>query len=164
MSSSRRGAAFWIYTWWPVAVAVAIIVTESTEMMGADHTNGPLHRLFEDIFGPIGEHNWELIHLVVRKSGHFIGYGIVGLVWLRAWWRTFSSASFFRCFVLSVLGTFLVAGADEWHQSLLPNRGGRFTDVLLDCSGAIALMAVSYLLLRVFRYRTLLIRAAPQGR
>lgn len=164
MSSDRRGAAFWVYTWWPVAVAVAVIMLESTELLGSDHTSGPLRHFFEALLGHIRDTTWDIVHHIVRKTGHFVGYGLIGLTWFRAWWRTLPSSSFFRCFVLSVLGTFLVAGADEWHQSFLPNRGGRFTDVLLDCSGAIALMAVGYLLLRVFRYRTLLIRAATQGR
>ena len=37
---------------------------------------------------------------------------------------------------MAILVTFLVASADEFHQSFLPNRYGGFSDVLLDCCGA----------------------------
>ena len=129
-------------------------------MFGADHTSCPLHRLFEYIFGPISEENWESIHHFIRKTGHFAGYGLVGLSWLHAWWRTLPAASFFRCSLLALFGTFLVASCDEWHQSFLPNRTGAFSDVLLDCSGSLALLAISYLVLRIFRHRSLLLRSA----
>ncbi|MDR3792506.1 MAG: VanZ family protein [Terracidiphilus sp.] len=160
MWSKSRRAAFWIYTWWPVALAIGIIMLESTEMLGADHTSGPLRHFFETLLGRIRDETWEIVHHIIRKTGHFVGYGLVGFTWFRAWWRTLPSSSFLRCFVLSVLGTFLIAGADEWHQSFLPNRGGKFSDVLLDCSGAVALLSVTYLVLRVFHYRGLLLRKA----
>jgi VanZ family protein len=160
MSSSRRGAAFWISTWGPVVLAIAVICIESTEAMGADHTSGPLHRLFEAIFGRIDDDSWNLIHHILRKSGHFVGYGLVGLTWFRAWWRAFPSTSFFRCMLFALLGTFLVASGDEWHQTFLPNRSGQFTDVLLDCTGSLVILSVTYLFLRVCHSRTLLLRDA----
>jgi VanZ family protein len=41
-----------------------------------------------------------------------------------------------------------VASADEFHQTLLPNRTGSPYDVLLDCSGAIALQLLVYFYMR----------------
>jgi VanZ family protein len=49
----------------------------------------------------------------------------------------------------------LVASLDEWHQSYLPNRTGSVWDVLLDCSGAIALQLVVYIYLRMRQPRRL---------
>ena len=38
-----------------------------------------------------------------------------------------------------MLGTLLVAALDEWHQSLIPSRTGRWEDVALDtCAGLAA--------------------------
>ncbi|MDR3725007.1 MAG: VanZ family protein [Terracidiphilus sp.] len=161
MSSNRRNAAFWISTWWPVAVTTAVIAIESTQMLGADHTTGPLHRLFEFIFGTISAQSWDLIHFAIRKTGHFVGYGLVCLSWLRAWWRLFPSVSYFRCSALSLLGTFIVASADELHQAFLPNRGGHFSDVLLDCTGAAVLIFLNYIFLRLFLPHTLQVHKAP---
>ena len=76
MSNSPRGAKFWISAWWPVVAGIAVIVVESTEFMGADHTSGPLRYIYELIFGPVTNARWDIVHHYLRKSGHFLGYGI----------------------------------------------------------------------------------------
>jgi len=147
MSSNKPRATFWISTWWPVVLATAVICLESTEFMGADHTTGPLRSMVEAIFGPFSDAKWELMHHYIRKSGHFLGYGLVGLAWLRAWRRVLAEHSFLFCAAISLLCTFLVAGSDEGHQAYLPNRTGTFRDVLLDCFGALILITIDYLMI-----------------
>jgi len=128
---------------------------ESTPYMGSDHTSGPLRKLFEYLFGPVGDANWDFIHVAIRKSGHFLGYGVVGLAWLRAWWMTLPRSGFLKDALLALVGTALVASGDEYHQSFLPNRTGSVWDVLLDCCGAITLLLAAYLAMRIFRPRRL---------
>ena len=53
------------------------------------------------------------------------------------------------------LGTALVASWDEWHQTFLPNRTGSPWDVLLDCCGALVMLLIVYVFLRVHRPRLL---------
>jgi VanZ family protein len=155
MSSSRRGPLYWINAWWPVGLAITVIFLESTAWMGADHTSGPLRKLFESLFGRVGDHAWEFIHHVIRKCGHFLGYGFMGLAWLRAWWMTLPGSHFLPDAGLALLGTALVASCDEWHQSFLPNRTGTPWDVLLDCSGALTLQVLVYVFMRMFRPKRL---------
>jgi VanZ family protein len=155
MSSRKRSLKFWISAWLPVVIGVGVIMVESTEWLGADHTSGPLRWLFESIFGPVADARWELLHHFIRKSGHFIGYGAMGLLWLRAWWMTLPHSRFLHDALLALLGTALVASFDEWHQSFLPNRTGSPWDVLLDCCGAIALELLVYAFMRVFRPKKL---------
>ncbi len=153
MSSNPRGPKYWISAWWPVAVAIAVILCESTEYFGADRTSGPLRLLWQFLFGPVGDDRWELMHQMMRKCGHFIGFGIVGLAWLRAWRMTLRDSRFLLRAALALVGTAAVASCDEWHQSYLPNRNGSPWDVLLDCCGAAAMVLVAYVFLRVFRAR-----------
>jgi VanZ family protein len=41
-----------------------------------------------------------------------------------------------RWATIAVLGTVIVASLDEWHQSFIPSRTGRWQDVVLDsCAG-----------------------------
>jgi VanZ family protein len=49
-----------------------------------------------------------------------------------------------------------VASTDEWHQTYLPNRSGSVRDVLLDCSGAIALQLAVYIYMRLMRPKRLM--------
>jgi VanZ family protein len=155
MSNSRRGLGFWIRAWLPVALGIGVIAIESTEFMGADHTSRPLRWLFEAIFGRVPDPRWAIFHHCIRKSGHFLGYGLIGLSWLRAWWMTLPRSRFLPDALLALLGTALVASADEYHQTFLPNRTGSPWDVLLDCCGAIALQLIVYLFMRLFKPKKL---------
>ena len=151
MSSKRRGLWYWISAWLPVVVGVIAVAMESTEIMGANHTSGPFRWLFQAIFGPVSDERWDLLHHFIRKTGHFIGYGVLGLTWLRAWWMTLPRLRFFQLSLLALFGTAMVAGADEWHQTFLPNRTGTVSDVLLDCCGTIAMELVVYVFMRLFK-------------
>ncbi len=155
MSSSQRGFKYWFRVWWPVAAGIVVIALESTEFMGADHTSSPLRWLYEAIFGPVPDDRWDNLHHLIRKSGHFIGYGAIGLAWLRAWWFTLPRSRFLHDSLLAIVGTALIASADEWHQTFLPNRTGSPWDVLLDCCGAITLQLLVYIFMRVFRPKKL---------
>jgi VanZ family protein len=155
MWNDRRRWVFWVRTWLPVALGIAMIVVESTEWMGADHTSSPLRALFEAIFGHVSARRWAIIHHYIRKSGHFIGYGLIGLAWLRAWWMTLPHSRFLTDAMLALLGTALVAIGDEYHQSFLSNRTSSPWDVLIDCAGAITLQLVVYIFMRISRPKRL---------
>jgi VanZ family protein len=132
---------------------------ESTTFFGADHTSRPLRWLFEAIFGSVANAQWDFLHHLIRKCGHFFGYGFIGLAWLRAWWMTLPHSHFLQDAFLALLGTALVASLDEFHQSFLPNRTGTPWDVLLDCSGAMALQLCVYVFMRTTHPKRL-VRAA----
>lgn len=129
-------------------ICIFVIALESTSFLGADHTSGPLRALFEAIFGAVSNFHWDEIHHLIRKSGHFLGYGTIGLFWLRAWRMTAPNWGTLRCAALSLLGTALIASSDELHQTFLPNRTGMFSDVILDCCGATLLLCAAYVWLR----------------
>jgi VanZ family protein len=151
MSNKPRGGWFWISAWWPVAVGISIIFIESTPYFGSDRTSHPLRWLVQLISGPLSDATWEIVHHLIRKTGHFLGYGVLGLAWLRAWRMTLPDARFLSLAGLALVGTALVASCDEWHQTFLPNRTGTPWDVLLDCCGATGLIAMIWLYLRFFR-------------
>jgi VanZ family protein len=141
--------------WLPVALGICFIAIESTPAFGADHTSGPLRAIFQAIFGLVRDDQWGHIHLYIRKSGHFAGYGLLGLAWLRAWWMTLPSSAFLQDALLALVGTAIIASADEFHQTFLPNRTGTPLDVLLDCCGVLAMQLVVYVFLRIFRPKKL---------
>ncbi len=155
MSNSARGARFWISAWLPVLLGIAVIAMESTELMGSDNTSGPLRRIFESIFGLVPDGRWDIIHHYVRKSGHFLGYGLISLAWLRAWWMSLPHSRFFPDAGLALLGTALVASADELHQSFLHNRTSSPWDVILDCCGAVTLQLMMYTFMRIAKPKRL---------
>jgi VanZ family protein len=146
-----RGKVSWIRAWWPVMLGVAVIALESTAWGGTNYTSGPLRSVYEFVFGPVSAETWENVHHYIRKSGHFIGYGLLCLTWLRAWILTFPRFFFLKNAVLALLCTAVVASCDEFHQSLLPNRGSSPWDVLLDCCGAATMTLIAWLVVRLLR-------------
>ena len=155
MSNNGRDLGFWLRAWLPVVLGVGVIALESTVLFSAQLTSGPLRMLYQALFGPVGDSDWAQIHFMIRKSGHFLGYGLLALVWLRAWWLTLPKSVFLTDALLALLGTALTASADELHQSFLPSRTGTPWDVLIDCSGAITLQLVVYVGMRIFRPKRL---------
>lgn len=155
MLSSRPAGLFWIRAWLPVALGIAVIMVESTEFMGADHTSKPLRTVYEALFGPLSDARWIVVHHYIRKCGHFVGYGLIGLAWLRAWWMTLPHSRFIPDAGLALLGTAVIASLDEYHQSFLPNRTASPWDVLLDCCGALTLQLAVYVFMRTVKPKRL---------
>ena len=150
MSSKQRGLRFWLSAWLPVVLGILVIAVESTLYFGAEYTSGPFRWIFQAIFGPVSDAHWGQIHFLIRKSGHFLGYGTLGLLWLRAWWMTLPRSRFLTSSALAILGTALISAGDEFHQTFLPDRTGSPWDVLLDCCGAILLQLLVYAFMRLF--------------
>lgn len=153
MSNNDRGARFWLRAWWPVALSAIIIAAESTAWFGADRTSGPLRAIWQALFGSVSAAQWGILGNLIRKAGHFIGYGIIGLVWLRAWRLTLPRLQIFSGALLAMLGTALIASCDEFHQSFIPSRTGSPWDVLLDCCGAAAMCLAAWGIARLMRPR-----------
>ena len=148
MSNSERSIGFWLRAWLPVTLGIGIIALESTTLFSSEQTTGPLRMIYQALFGPVGDAEWGSIHFYIRKTGHFLGYGLLALAWLRAWWLTLPKSEFLTDAFLALLGTAMVASADELHQMFLPGRTGTPWDVLIDCCGAITLQTAAYLFVR----------------
>lgn len=137
-----------IRAWLPVAMCMGLIALESSVAFGADHTSGPLQRLLEYLFNThYTQPQWWRLHIAIRKCGHFTGYGLLSVAWFRAVWMTLPPNDLFQrrrlaCHGLAMLGTLLVASADEFHQLFLPNRSGSIVDVGIDCLGGLVLQAI----------------------
>jgi len=155
MSNRRGNLNYFLRAWFPVIAGMCIIAIESTAMFSSQNTSGPFRTIYQALFGPVSDHDWAPIHGVIRKSGHFIGYGLLGLAWLRAWWMTLPKSVFLTDALLALFGTAITASADELHQTFLPGRTGSPWDILIDCSGAITLQLLVYVSMRIFKPKRL---------
>jgi VanZ family protein len=144
--------------WVPVFVWLGVLALESSDLGSSDHTGHLLRKLWTALFGQPDAATFELVHHLIRKTGHFLGYAI--LSWLifravRASWRNRQEIlsrgrDYFwqlRWAVLGVAGTAVAASVDEIHQTFNPARTGRWQDVVLDTSGALAIQIILFLAL-----------------
>jgi VanZ family protein len=131
------------FVWTPALLGVVVIAIESTATFSAANTSSWLRPIAEALFGHLSDPTWELAHHLLRKSGHFLGYGTLCILFLRAWLLTLAENQRLTertwrltAWARAILSTAIVASCDEIHQSFLPSRTGMFSDVVLDTIGA----------------------------
>jgi hypothetical protein len=138
---------------------LTLICMESTDRMSGGNT----FHLLQHVLLWAGIHlsvpHLHLLNLVMRKSGHMLGYGLLCFCWMlllrgscwlqheykparrgrlqvwKMWWRA-------EWAVLAVFLTFCVASADELHQMSIPSRSGSWWDVTLDTSAGLIMLAL----------------------
>jgi len=127
--------------WIAAVLWLIVIAIESTAWLSAANTSRILYPLFHYLFG-LDWDRFEDWHFFIRKGGHVFGYGLLSILLFRAWKQTLLSVRnaqwMFRWSAIAVLGTAIVASLDEWHQTFIPSRTGRWQDVVLDTSAGIA--------------------------
>jgi VanZ family protein len=151
-----------VRNWWAAVVWVGVIFTESTDMASASNTDGLLYKIISSVSPHVDRAFVELLNDVLRKTGHFLGYGILSVLvffalrntnrdrlrallqrpwgsYLRDRWRLEWS-------FIGVMAAIGMATYDEIHQTFIPSRTGRWQDVVIDTCGAIAMQIGVYLL------------------
>ena len=134
--------------WIAAILWLIVIAIESSALLSARYTSRILYPLLHYLFGLDWErfHYW---HFYIRKTGHVVGYAILSVLLFRAWRATLPATNnskwTLRWATIALLGTALVAGLDEWHQSFLPSRTGRWQDVVLDASAGLAAQILIFL-------------------
>jgi VanZ family protein len=134
--------------WIAAILWLILIAIESTALLSASNTSRILYPLLHFLFG-LDWDRFDVWHFYIRKSGHVVGYGILSVLLFRAWRATLPAMSNVkwtpRWATIAILGTALVASLDEWHQTFIPSRTGRWQDVVLDTCAGIAAQLLIFL-------------------
>jgi VanZ family protein len=115
--------------------------------MSASNTSRWLLPIWVHLFGRIEARTWAEINLLIRKLGHFTGYGLLSVAFFHGWRYSLQTKgpkrSIWRLSAgLAVLCAVTVAAADEYHQKFLQGRSGSTTDVGIDFCGAIVAQCI----------------------
>lgn len=140
-----------IKVWLPSLVWLAVITVESTNLGSMEHTGRILYPFFRFLFNMDPE-KFALWHMLLRKTGHVVGYFILSVLLFRSWRATFPRLSTRWCVewaTIALLSTALVAMLDEWHQSYLPSRTGTVRDVVLDTAAALLAQIALFVILKI---------------
>ena len=76
-----------------------------------------------------------MLNFYVRKTGHFLAYGLMYVLWFRAF-RAQAHYGPWRACLWSLGFCLLYASMDEGRQWFYASRGASIYDVILDMSGA----------------------------
>lgn len=142
----------WLF---PVCVAVMIFCFSGQQAEESSHLSNIFVQLFLDVRTKMGlfpkfsdADLLDVISTLVRKGAHVTEYIILCTSFLTAFWVSGVHGKMRN--IASFALTFGYACTDEFHQLFVLGRAGRFTDVLIDSSGALVL---SLVVVGVMRYR-----------
>jgi VanZ family protein len=151
-----------VRNWWLVIVWLGIIRLESTDMASAHNTSNLLYKVISVVAPRVDPSFVSQLDEVLRKTGHFLGYGILSaLVFLalrntnrdrvrallsRTWGTCLRDLWRMEWVVIGMLLTIVTASYDEIHQTFIPSRTGRWQDVVLDSCGGVVVQVIMYFL------------------
>ena len=143
---SQAGARSYLRYWVPVVLWLAVIVLLSSDLGSRSTTEGGLLDLLArwapELAARLDGAAWvDTAAVVVRQTGHFVEYGVLGLLAGRAVWRT-TALSTATVVVLVTTGAVGVAALDELHQAYVPTRTGSLADVATDGAGALVAVGI----------------------
>jgi VanZ family protein len=140
---------------------MGVLFTESTDMASANNTGGLLYSVISFVAPHVDHAFVDLLNEVLRKTGHFFGYGILSVLvflalkntnrdrlrnlMLRSWGVYLRDLWRLEWSFIGVMAALGMATYDEIHQTFIPSRTGRWQDVVIDTCGAIAMQVVVYL-------------------
>jgi VanZ family protein len=139
----------WRYA--PLLLWMLFISYASTGNLSASNTSWLVRPLMLWLVPDISDESLMRIHITVRKTAHFVEYGILALLAARAF---LSSSRIFlrrRWLAFSFLLVACASLLDEYHQSFEVSRTGTIYDSLIDMAGG----AVALALLVLWRSRRL---------
>jgi VanZ family protein len=132
----------------PLILWIGVIFYLSSGYGSMSETSRFIRPLLKFLFPAAPEETLQIYHGYVRKCAHFSEYAILAFLGVRAFSR---SSIAILCKYRYLLPFFLVASIaciDELNQSFEASRTGSVWDILLDISGCVAMIAVSWLLNR----------------
>ncbi len=131
-------------------------------MASANNTTTVLYKVISAVVPRVEPSFVSQLDEVLRKTGHFLGYGILSaLVFLalrntnrdrvrallsRTWGTCLRDLWRMEWVVIGMLLTIVTASYDEIHQTFIPSRTGRWQDVVLDTCGAAVVQVIIYFL------------------
>jgi VanZ family protein len=109
------------------------VICMSGDLGSGENTLGIIRWLLSRLV-PLEPAQLNLINFSVRKTGHALAYGLMYVLWFRAFLRHANYRPWHAC--LWSLGCCLFfASTDEVRQSFYASRGPSLYDVFLDMSG-----------------------------
>lgn len=137
IANSWRGR---IIRYAPLILWTGVIFFFSSAAGNTSSTSLIIRPLLLWLFPDITEDSLYLAHYLVRKTGHFVGYGILAFFA----WRALNDSSVVivrdRHSAAAMLYALIISVCDEINQNFHDERTSSAWDVALDCSGAFTML------------------------
>jgi VanZ family protein len=139
-SHQRRGR---LVRYAPLLLWTGVILYLSSDDGSMEQTSRFIGPLLHFLFPSAPDELINTYHAYIRKAAHLTEYAILALFAFCAFPGTGTRPRKYLCSILFVLA---IAAVDELNQSFSASRTGAGADVLLDLSGGILAMALTWVL------------------
>ncbi len=137
-----------------ISWCIVIFLLSAENATQSSLTSGGVIRFFCELFVPdfLADSEAERIAMVnslqffVRKLAHFTAYLVLGFLSTQVTLAIPKLKTHRRMCACAWLFCVLYASSDEFHQNFVPGRAMQLRDVLIDSSGALLGVAVSFLI------------------
>jgi VanZ family protein len=126
----------WLTHYAPLVIWILVILGLGGPIGSMNETSRFIRPLLEFLFPTASPENLTFVHGMIRKSAHFVEYGILAIFAVRTFGTIFNGS--LRRFAIAFVLTAVIASIDEYQQSFNPARTSSSFDVLLDLFGAVA--------------------------
>jgi len=136
--------------WLPVLVWMVLIFSASSDSHSSQHSSRFIEPFLHWLFPNLSPPRMEELHYYFRKCGHLMEYAVLALL---VWRALHASKNYLPDWSWPKVGgtmlvVFIYAATDELHQSLVPTRTARISDVFIDTAGG----AIGLLMLWFFNH------------
>jgi VanZ family protein len=133
---------------WTAVTVLYVLFIFSNSMKPSDISSadsGWVLRVAQESFGSMGISAKWLTEHIIRKTGHFSEYTLLGILLYESI-RSYGFTAERRYFIRLTTG-FMVPFVDETIQLMVEGRSGQISDVWLDCGGvAFGILLAAFLL------------------
>jgi VanZ family protein len=148
LTIGRKAGAFWLLALcWTL-----LIVWAGSDDFSAHTTSRYLTPFLRWLLPDASPWTLWKIHHFIRKSAHFVEYGLLALIVLGAL-RASTRGALLRLAVLALAWVLLTASFDESRQGLSTTRTGSAWDVARDVAGGVLALAFAIAYTRVMHRR-----------
>ena len=119
-----------------------VILFASTDGFSAGNTSRIIRPLLLWLFPEITEAQLGTVHLLTRKTAHFVEYAILAFLAQRAFITSTRDLLKNHWFAFSLILVMVVAAIDELHQSYVPARTGSIYDSFIDLTGGFTVLVL----------------------
>ena len=129
----------------PLVLWIGVILFASTDGFSAGNTSRIIRPLMLWLFPEITEAQLGTVHLLTRKTAHFVEYAVLAFLARRAFITSMREGLKNHWFALSLMLVVVVAVIDELHQSYVPARTGSIYDSGIDIAGGLTVLLVYWI-------------------
>ena len=131
-----------LWRYGPLVLWATLIFLGSSNLLSGSNTSTFLARPLHWLFPQASAATLHIVHLAVRKAGHFTEYAVLALLAARAFRTSSRELLRTRWFWVSLFLIIIYSLTDEFHQSFVPSRGASIYDSMIDSMGGLTALTL----------------------